>query len=438
MNGLGTWEPARLATREAPGGWRLSANGRELVVAGSALHTVADLGIDGPNGWALNPAPGGGASRLARDFLLFYFFGRGKLSKSVNYAELVLPAELREVPAIPPTVSLLLSNACNMKCVHCYNDSGKVAKNELSSAERMELVDYIVRWGVRTVAITGGEPLIHRDALPVMQQLADNRIKMRVSTNAWVIEEGVLELVRRGAIFKVNVSLDGASAESHDKYRLKEGSYARVLHSLPALREAGLAQLNLSVAVYDDNLNELSQICELAQRGGATSVSFKPVTMSARSERKRASASLPMADATWSLSEHGLARYRKLRDELRDTYQTDEMKVEGAINSAEVPEAENDAMNCHGAEEALFIASNGDLTPCELVTEYLDVPNVRTTPAASAWLASQAFDDFRAANAARRRKDERGMSGCPAMLFARQKAQSMQLGRGSWAAEGDE
>jgi|GEM_PF-3305383 len=428
MIGFGTSEPARLTASETARGWQLSANGRELMVSPSAVHAVVDLGVDGPPGWALEPTPGDGERRLARDFLLFYFFGHGKLSKSVNYARLVLPAELRDIPATPPTVSLLLSNACNMKCVHCYNDSGKVAQNELSSAERMQLVDYIVRWGVRTVAITGGEPLIHRDALPVMQRLADNRIKMRVSTNAWVIEEGVLDLVRRGAIFKVNVSLDGATAETHDKYRLKEGSYARVLQSLPALRDAGLAQLNLSVAVYDDNLHELSQICELAQRGGATSVSFKPVTMSARSERKRASARLPMANATWSLSEQGLARYRKLRDELRKTYQTDEMKVEGAINSAEVPEAENDAMNCHGAEEALFIASNGDLTPCELVTEYLDVPNVRTTPAASAWLASQAFDDFRAANAARRQQSENGMSGCPAMLFARQKAQNLELG----------
>jgi MoaA/NifB/PqqE/SkfB family radical SAM enzyme len=229
-----------------------------------------------------------------------------------------------------------------------------------------------------------------------------------------------LELIRRGAIFKVNVSLDGASADSHDKYRLKAGSFERVLGALPALREAGLPQLNLSVAVYDDNLHELGDICELARRHGATSVSFKPVTMSARADRKERNGRLPMAGAGWSLSEQGLARYRRLREELRDTYQTDEMRVEGAINSAEVPEAENDAMNCHGAEEALFIASNGDLTPCELVTEYLSVPNVRTTAAASAWLASRAFDEFRTANAERRAADARSMSGCPAMLFARQ------------------
>jgi len=349
-----------------------------------------------------------GTEALVRQFVSFYFLGQGKLSKNVNYARLVLPPRHQVVASAPRSLSFLITKWCNLACLHCYNDSGASLPDELSTAERLELADYLGRWGVRVVTLTGGEPLLNRDAVPVMRILASHGVLMKVSTNGWRITEPVLDLVRDRAIFQVNVSLDGAKAETHDSYRQRKGSYARVMTSLAALQNSKVAILNLNVSIYDRNLADIDDICRIALQFGAKSVSLKPVLMSGRND----------APGHTFLSTAGLADFRRLRDRLQARYKG-VLNFSGTIAGSSLPEDEADPVDCHAGTGAMFIGANGDLLPCELLAPHIPVPNARALAPAPVWLTHETFTSYRRLVADRRHKSADGVSGCPAAAFER-------------------
>ena len=58
-----------------------------------------------------------------------------------------------------PIVVWNISRACNLKCVHCYNDSGSnKAQDELSTDEAKTVLDDLAEFGVPSVLFSGGEP----------------------------------------------------------------------------------------------------------------------------------------------------------------------------------------------------------------------------------------------------------------------------------------
>ena len=62
-----------------------------------------------------------------------------------------------------PIVVWNITRACNLKCVHCYNDSGVCkADDELSTEQARVVLDDLVQFGVPSVLFSGGEPLMRR------------------------------------------------------------------------------------------------------------------------------------------------------------------------------------------------------------------------------------------------------------------------------------
>ena len=351
-------------------------------------------------------------ARSLWEFARFYFFDQGALRKDVDYGRLFLPPALVARKLRPESLSFLITKQCNLKCLHCYNDSGAREEGELVSGERAEVARYLGRWGVPLITITGGEPFLSHDTVAVLRILAEYGTSLRVSTNGWHLPEEALEMVRTGSVAQMNVSVDGAVAESHDTYRRVSGSFERVVRSLARLQEAGIRLLNLNVAVYDRNIGELDAICRLALRYGARAVSFKAVTMSGRDD----------APTETFLTRAGIDKFRQERDALHARYGRDLM-MSAPIVSAAITEEEGDNVGCGGGSKAMFIGSNGDILPCELIKPYIQVPNVRTTPPLVAWCQSAGFEQFRGFVEEGRGRRQDGWTGCPATNFERNKSQ---------------
>jgi MoaA/NifB/PqqE/SkfB family radical SAM enzyme len=348
---------------------------------------------------------------LIRRFLEFYFLDVGRLSNNVNYCRLVLGPSSQNPPSAPTSVSFLITKKCNMQCVHCYNDSGEAQPGELGQSERHRIAHYLGRWGVRTVTLTGGEPLLSRDAVPVLRILASHGVHLKVSTNGWRLTPDFLELVDAGVVFQVNVSLDGASAGTHDTFRKTQGSYMRVLSALSALRAANVRILNLNVAVHHRNLIELDAICDLARQCGVNSVSLKPVLMTGRAT----------PEPGVLLTNADVEQFRTLRNDLRRRY-GHLFNLSGTLVATCLPEEEEDRIDCFAAHTAMFIASNGDLLPCENLYPFLDVANTETHTPIQAWLQHDSFTRYRSLLSELRAGGRQGCSGCPAVGLHRRPA----------------
>jgi len=63
----------------------------------------------------------------------------------------------------PVVIVWALTNACNLKCIHCAAEAGEPARNELSTEEALSAIDNMAEAGTKHLLIAGGEPLVRED-----------------------------------------------------------------------------------------------------------------------------------------------------------------------------------------------------------------------------------------------------------------------------------
>jgi len=117
---------------------------------------------------------------------------------------------------------------CNLACVNCYIES--TPKNDalvyLTHAEVVSYLDEIARESYPTeeIGITGGEPFMNPDIIPIMGECLDRGFQLLVLTNAMrpmmKCEKELLELKHKyGAALTIRVSVDHFKRELHEEER---------------------------------------------------------------------------------------------------------------------------------------------------------------------------------------------------------------------------
>jgi cyclic pyranopterin phosphate synthase len=163
-----------------------------------------------------------------------------------------------------------VTDKCNLRCVYCMPEAGLpwLSRNELLSYE--EIVDIVraaASVGVRTIRLTGGEPLVRRDlhrlvaginAVPGIDDIA-------LSTNAMLLEEQIESLVAAG-LRRVNISLDTLDETRFERIARRPG-LDRVLRGIDAAIDANLTPLKLNVVVMrGQNDDEIPAFAELTRK----------------------------------------------------------------------------------------------------------------------------------------------------------------------------
>ena len=67
------------------------------------------------------------------------------------------------VDRVPVSCFWEITDACNLRCIHCEADAGLAARDELDTDEALGLADSLAALGCRHVCLTGGEPLVRPD-----------------------------------------------------------------------------------------------------------------------------------------------------------------------------------------------------------------------------------------------------------------------------------
>ncbi|MBU2650787.1 MAG: radical SAM protein [Bacteroidetes bacterium] len=152
-----------------------------------------------------------------------------------------------------------VTDRCNLRCVYCMPAEGiRLLSHEsiLTYDEILEVVTVAVRLGVDKVRITGGEPLVRRNIVYLIEKIAALKgLKdFGMTTNGILLREFALSLKRAG-LHRVNVSLDTTDPE---KYRqiTRGGDLYAVLDGINAALEAGLAPVKLNCVIRQSPFEE--------------------------------------------------------------------------------------------------------------------------------------------------------------------------------------
>jgi heme b synthase len=118
--------------------------------------------------------------------------------------------------------------------------------------------------------LTGGDPLLRPDTLDIAHYATNKGLRVVLSTNGTNITADNAQKMRNSGISRISVSLDGATAESHDRFREVTGAFKGALQGIELAKEAGL-EIQINTTITKQNLAEIEQIQELAVRLGAAS-----------------------------------------------------------------------------------------------------------------------------------------------------------------------
>jgi GTP 3',8-cyclase len=168
---------------------------------------------------------------------------------------------------------LSITDRCDLRCVYCMAEHMQfLPKSEVLSLEELaQVAEAFVDLGVRKIRLTGGEPLVRKDAMSLITALSrllqDGRLQeLTLTTNGTRLARFAPALAEAG-VRRVNVSLDTRDAEAFARVT-RGGSLTNVLEGIAAAKAAGIAVKINTVALARDNARELPDLIAWAHGEG--------------------------------------------------------------------------------------------------------------------------------------------------------------------------
>jgi len=163
-----------------------------------------------------------------------------------------------------------VTDRCNLRCVYCMPEEGLpwIPKSDILTYEEIaEIVRAGAKVGVRSIRLTGGEPLLRRDLDKLVALIAaiDGIEEIALSTNGLLLAEQAGRL-RDAGLTRVNVSLDTLREDRFFAIARRPG-LDRVIAGIDAAFAAGLTPVKLNcVVMRGQNDDEVEAFAELTRR----------------------------------------------------------------------------------------------------------------------------------------------------------------------------
>ncbi|OKH12528.1 radical SAM/SPASM domain-containing protein [[Limnothrix rosea] IAM M-220] len=143
---------------------------------------------------------------------------------------------------LPNMMSFAVNDICNATCEHCSFFEGveEPGRAVLSLAESQKFIQDSQELGVSVINFVGGEPLMREDLPDIIKSVDQDLSTTVLFTNGWYLEERVKELKKAG-LDSIYISLDAANAKDHDKFRGKEGLFARAIQGVKKAKDLGFS-----------------------------------------------------------------------------------------------------------------------------------------------------------------------------------------------------
>jgi cyclic pyranopterin phosphate synthase len=148
-----------------------------------------------------------------------------------------------------------ITDRCNLKCFYCRPEEHQfVPREEILSYEDMtRLVKALRKYGLKTVRITGGEPLLRQDLNVFIKMLKDTGIEdIALTTNAITLKKHAKSLKEAG-LNRINISIDSLNPQLF--YNITKGNLKDVIEAIKEAKKVGINPIKIN-AVIIKNLNE--------------------------------------------------------------------------------------------------------------------------------------------------------------------------------------
>ena len=161
------------------------------------------------------------------------------------------------------SVMLELTYKCNLNCFFCYNDRSLQGR-QMQLTDYEKLLDDLASMQVLFVTLTGGEPLVHPDFFDIGRAARQRGFVIRIKSGGHCIAGRVARRLKTDINpFQVQISLHGATAETHEKQTRVAGSFNQLIRNIRYMQELELRPVFISTLTLW-NEHEIEAMYELA------------------------------------------------------------------------------------------------------------------------------------------------------------------------------
>lgn len=173
-------------------------------------------------------------------------------------------------------IRLSITDRCDFRCVYCMGEDMEfLPRNEILTLEECgRIVRAFVDLGVSKVRITGGEPMVRKDAIKLFQDIGHlpGLHELTLTTNGSQLARYAVEL-RETGVRRVNISLDSLDHETFRRIT-RVGELSKVLSGIQAAKDAGFENIKLNTVIMRGiNDHEIADLVDFAI-GGELDISF--------------------------------------------------------------------------------------------------------------------------------------------------------------------
>lgn len=169
-----------------------------------------------------------------------------------------------------------VTGRCNYRCKHCYMSAPDAKFGELSHEQAMDIVRQIIDCGIFQVSLTGGEPLVRKDFLDIVDGLLNGGVTITTiySNGRLVTEELLQALEERGIRPEFNMSYDGVGW--HDWLRGVDGAERYVTDAFLLCRKHGFPT-GAEMCIHQQNRHTLRETVKRLSELGCGSLKTNPI-----------------------------------------------------------------------------------------------------------------------------------------------------------------
>lgn len=167
---------------------------------------------------------------------------------------------------VPLIAHLELTHRCGWRCVFCCNPPAN-GHRELNLGEWRQVLSDLRQLGTLYVTLTGGDPLIRPDFFDIASSARHLGFALRVFTNGSVIDDCAANNLAGLCCLSVELSVHGATAETHDAITGRRGSFLQLWRAVDLLQTHEVPVM-LKCPVTRRNEDELTAIVDRAEHLG--------------------------------------------------------------------------------------------------------------------------------------------------------------------------
>jgi len=171
----------------------------------------------------------------------------------------------------PLSGTIELTYRCNLRCVHCFCNlprSVSAQRQELPLEVLERVLKEISAQGCLMVNLSGGEPLLRKDFDDIVTAARRAGLLVTVATNGTLMSPEVFSRFRRLGVARLEISLYGLCAATHDAVTGVKGSFQRTITCLKYVLEKGMPVLVRCPAMRC-NYSEIPELKRMVESLGA-------------------------------------------------------------------------------------------------------------------------------------------------------------------------